>query len=950
MLKHNHSILTGVVFAVFFSSCVPDKGSEEYLSPEIVSAEAVVDGTTVGMDCSLSAPRAETVGFVYWIVGEEKETVTCELSGTSFRAILSSLTPGKTYQWYAFARAGDAEVHSPTGSFTVLEAVSPDPEPVEGPEGIDVPDPYFRRYLLENFDSDGDGALSEEEAMIIRKIDVVTDKISSLRGIEHFKNLDSLLCRGADAYEYDDVGHPGMLDTLDVSANRKLRYLACDKNMLRSLDMSDNPFLDEVLCSYNLLEEIDLSAVPRLKLLRMWSNDVSTLDLSKTPLLETLECGGNSITGIDVSRCPQLGVLNVGDMRIKELDLSGNTALGWLGIYGTDITEIDLSHNPNLGCLDCMDSPLRELDLSYCSKLQELKCWACQLEELNVSMLPRLEILECSPMNGASGKNLLKTLYVSEDQEIPGVTVDRSSKNVPEETEIVTIKAGTVIIPDLAFKNWLLERFDVDRDGEISMSEAEEINEIDLCSNELNITSLKGIEFMPNLEILRCRGDWVGTTVIAREHYYISKHYNWDECVGPIGTLKDIDVRHNPKLKILDLSSNSAIGETGSGTIDLSNNPELEELILPMCYIHYPDISPCPELRVINFSHGLGEMPDFSHLPKLTSLEVEHHQRGRMQPVDVSGSPLLEELNLNACASSLSDLKYNPKLRVLKVSWCGDVRPDLSALPLLEEYEQISSGLHTLDFPLLKNLKVLSVSDNPLGFLDLSQMRGLKRLICNSCELKSLDITGMKDLYYLECSWNSISTIDFSASPSLKEIYVAGNPLASIDVTGNSNLVKLYCAHTGIERLDVTRNRNLWDLRCDNNGLDSLDVSANPYLWGLYCGNNSLSALDISNNHDLQELDCSSNRLDALDLSGCPLLRWLICGNNLIRSLDVSGNPHFTGPNGDDITGLYCAPMNGPSGGNVLESVFVGPGQSIPGVTENRSTDHIPSGTKIVVK
>ena len=98
-----------------------------------------------------------------------------------------------------------------------------------------------------------------------------TQQCRKLRGACYinFKNLDSLICRGADVNEYDDVGHPGLLDSLDVSGNRKLRYLACDKNMLRSLNFSDNPFLEEVLCSYNLLESIDLSAVPRLMLLRM---------------------------------------------------------------------------------------------------------------------------------------------------------------------------------------------------------------------------------------------------------------------------------------------------------------------------------------------------------------------------------------------------------------------------------------------------------------------------------------------------------------------------------------------------------------------------------------------------------------------------------------------------------------------------------------------------------
>ena len=927
----------------FVFSCVPETGSEEFLAPEIESATAVVDGTAVIFNCNVSDARAESCGFAYGVLGGELTTVICQFSSSAFSSTVKRLTPGATYEWYAFVRAGVNEVRSQIGTFTVP---MPD-EPEDGPSAIYIPDPYFRSYLLENFDEDGNGVLSEEEALIVRKIDVVTDRISSMKGIEYFKNLDSLLCRGADINEYDDVGHPGLLDSLDVSANRKLRYLACDKNMIRSLDISDNPFLEEILCSYNLLETIDLSAVPRLKQLRMWVNNVESLDLSKVLLLDCLECGGNPISAIDVSQCRKLSTINVGDLNIKEIDLSNNENLRWLGTYGSGIESIDLSHNPDLEWLNCQNSPVRELDLSPCTKLRELKCWDCQLEELNVSMLPKLETLECSPMSGTSGNNLLKKLYVSEDQKIQGVTVDRSAKNIPEDTEIVTIKAGTVIIPDPAFKAWLLDRYDNDGDGEISMTEAEEIREIDVWSDELNIISLKGIEFMPNLEVLRCPGTWIGTTVLSREHYYLSKHYHWDECVGPIGTLKHVNVTHNPKLRVLDLGNNSAIGENGTGTLDLTNNHELEELYLSMCWIKYPDISSCPLLERISFSHGHGEMPDFSNLPNLRWLDVSHDQRGRLQPIDVSGSPHLEELNVDAAASSLSDLKNNPKLKVLKVSWCADVDPDLSAVPLLEEYERISCNLHSLDLSGLGNLKSLAVSDNPLGSLDLSGLSGLERLVCVSCSLSSLDLNGMKNLDYLECSWNSITALDFGGCPILREAYVAGNPLGAIDLTANTRLLKLFCEYTGISSLDVSHNPLLWDLRCSHNSLSSLDVSSNPALWGLYCDANQLSKLDLSNNKALQELDCSSNYLESLDVSACPLLRWLICGNNMIRTLDLSKNSHFEGPNGDDITGLFCSPMNDGDGNNLLETLYVPRGKNIPGVTVNRSADHVPSSTKI---
>ena len=59
-----------------------------------------------------------------------------------------------------------------------------------------------------------------------------------------------------------------------------------------------------------------------------------------------------------------------------------------------------------------------------------------------------------------------------------------------------------VEIPDENFKSYLLENFDADNDGKISLSEAKEVKEID-CSDR-SIKSLNGIEKFVNLEKLNC--------------------------------------------------------------------------------------------------------------------------------------------------------------------------------------------------------------------------------------------------------------------------------------------------------------------------------------------------------------------------------------------------------------------------------------------------------------
>ncbi len=59
---------------------------------------------------------------------------------------------------------------------------------------INIPDVKFKSYLIEHFDNDRDSEISKAEAILVDKIEINTDKIYSLEGIEHFINLEYLVC------------------------------------------------------------------------------------------------------------------------------------------------------------------------------------------------------------------------------------------------------------------------------------------------------------------------------------------------------------------------------------------------------------------------------------------------------------------------------------------------------------------------------------------------------------------------------------------------------------------------------------------------------------------------------------------------------------------------------------------------------------------------------------
>lgn len=93
---------------------------------------------------------------------------------------------------------------------------------------IPIPDAHFRKYLVDRFDRNGDNRISVSEAAAITRIDVCTDDIQTVAGIEFFDNLTQLRCAGS----YGASGNLplGRLVELDVSENLSLNVLDCTAN------------------------------------------------------------------------------------------------------------------------------------------------------------------------------------------------------------------------------------------------------------------------------------------------------------------------------------------------------------------------------------------------------------------------------------------------------------------------------------------------------------------------------------------------------------------------------------------------------------------------------------------------------------------------------------------------------------------------------------------------
>ena len=273
------------------------------------------------------------------------------------------------------------------------------------------PDQVFREFVKQ-YDNNNDGKLSQDELAAVTEMDLDPydvpydkpyrgEKISSLKGIEHFTSLKNLNCK------------LNLLTELDVSKNPALESLDCSYNQLRALDVSNNLALKELNCcgsnngSYKL-SALDVSNCPALEKLNCKGNELSTLDVSHNLALTELKCGGNSLGALDVSKNSELNSLDCEGNHLSALDVSKNSELNSLNCGDNKLSALNVSNNSKLTILGCWDNKLSELDLRNNSALEQLTCYSNQLSELDVSQNKALKLLNC-------GYNLLSELNVSQN-------------------------------------------------------------------------------------------------------------------------------------------------------------------------------------------------------------------------------------------------------------------------------------------------------------------------------------------------------------------------------------------------------------------------------------------------------------------------------------------------------------------------------------------------------
>ena len=436
-------------------------------------------------------------------------------------------------------------------------------------------------------------------------------------------------------------------------------------------------------------------------------------------------------------------------------------------------------------------------------------------------------------------------------------------------------------VPDKTFREYLLKQFDKDGNGVLTPAERYAVTEIDV--NDKNITSLKGIEFFPNLKKLDCGHNRL-TSLDVSKNTVLQELVCWEN------QLTSLDVSQNTALQELECFENQLTN------LDVRQNPALQKLSCWDNRLTSLDVSKNTELTYLKCSYNRLTELDVSKNTELTYLDCGRNQ---LTELDVSQNTKLTELYF--VANQLTSLQAD------------------NCTNLTELY----TGSNKYKVEVYKKTRILDPSILP-GNFDISRVRNLKGATQNADGTLTVQEGGGKVTYEYRCvgeiykpfTLNVTETDDPNAGivPPVTPPSGGGDSIAinasnfpdpdfrtyvkaEFDKDNNNslsdterktatvinvkdklietlegieffpNLKELDCSINQLSRLDVSQNTALEKLDCSTNQLASLNLSKNAKLKYLYCSQNELTSLDVSKNTGLDLLNCNRNRLTSLDVS-----------------------------------------------------------------------------------
>ncbi len=304
---------------------------------------------------------------------------------------------------------------------------------------------------------------------------------------------------------------------------------------------------------------------------------------------------------------------------------------------------------------------------------------------------------------------------------------------------------------------------DTNNDGEVSISEALNIEHIDIYY--LPFTNLEGLQFFTNVKSINSVNSFL-TSFSLPELVNLEK-LTLAAASGQ-QTLTSFDVSGNLNLEILELNTSSVNG------IDLSNNSALREL----------RISGGSTATTLNLDN-LINLRKFSYYGSLTSLDL---------------SDCIKLIEISIGAYTAQDIQLSSL--------------DLSNQPLLANLDISNTQLTNLDLSANVNLDNVYLQGNLLQSINFGGIAYVRNLFCENNQLTSLNLNSFQNLDGLYCGYNNLTELKIK-NFSFEDF---------IDFNGNPNLAYICCdaeqeVYIQNQALSYGNYQTVVDSACESNGI-----------------------------------------------------------------------------------------------------------------------------------
>ena len=360
-----------------------------------------------------------------------------------------------------------------------------------------------------------------------------------------------------------------------------------------------------------------------------------------------------------------------------------------------------------------------------------LDCSYNALTSLNISCNNRLASLDCS------GNSKLAKVWVKDEAQSTNTAIKK------DDATTIYYNNGGVNIPDAALKAYLVNNYDDDGDGEISIAESDNITMVN-CSGK-GVSDLTGLEACTNLVTLNCANNNITTIELPHLAQLTTltcygnpiERINLDNCVA-LGSFC-----------IINSSTNAISGNS----ISISGYNNTDNLYFTIRNTPFTSFT-------------------FNNSSSIESLEYY----GDFTDVNSNNNTALTSIVFFAPVENVT-LTGNTVLESI----------DVSALQQLKSLNVDNCNLQSLD--VTKNLALTSLvcSNNALATINVTQNILLGHLNVSDNQLSVINVRNNTALTYLNISNNvAINTVNVKNNTALTDLYAEGLSIVDINLSCNN--------------------------------------------------------------------------------------------------------------------------------------------------------------------